>query len=188
MKYIITVFFFLTLLSCNIRLNRFEMIDASMSPGLKPGDVVTIDKHYKNLDYGDIIMCYRKGEEWDEYKEGIVSSRIVGLPGDSIKVKYDICIINGVENKHRLKRRSVFKEYEKSYDEYEEIFPNAKSILIYHWSVLERDEDITETIKVADDHFFIMGDNRSGSIDSRYFGAIHRDKIIGKVIKITPAK
>jgi type IV secretory pathway protease TraF len=33
-----------------------------------------------------------------------------------------------------------------------------------------------------------MGDNRSGSIDSRYFGTIHRSKIIGKVIEITPAK
>ena len=115
-------------------------------------------------------------------------SRVVGLPGDSIRVKHDICIINGIENKHRLKRRSAFKEDGISSDEYEEIFPNGKSILIYHWPVLERDEDITETIEIPKDHFYIMGDNRSNSIDSRRIGAIHRDKIIGKVIKITPAK
>lgn len=186
MKYIITSIFLLTLLSCNIHLNKFEVPGTSMSPGLNPGDVITIDKQNKNLDYGDIIACFQKVL----YEDGevIVPSRIVGLPGDSIKVKYDICIINGIENKHRIKQRSKMVEYEVHYDEYEEIFPNGKTISILHRPDLERDEDITETIKVPDDHFFIMGDKRSDSYDSREFGAIHRSKILGKVIKITPAK
>lgn len=188
MKYIITIFFLLTLLSCNIRLNNFRISGSSMSPNLNSGDVVKVDKQNKNLDYGDIIVCYQKGEEWDEYEYVIVISRIVGLPRDSIKVKHDICIINGIENKHRLKQRSKMVEYEVHYDEYEEIFPNGKSILIFHSPLSERDEDITETIKIPEDHFFIMGDNRSNSVDSRRAGTIHRSKIIGKVIKITPAE
>jgi len=186
MKYIITTIFFLTLLSCNIRRDHFKVSSTSMSPNLNPDDVVKIDKQNTKLDYGDIIACFQKG--LGEEQDIITPSRIVGLPGDSIKVKYDICIINGIENKHRLKQRSKMVEYKIiSYDEYEEIFPNGKSILILHSPDLDWNEKITETIKVPDDHFFIMGDNRSDSYDSRRFGAIHRDKIIGKVIKITPA-
>jgi len=69
MKYIITTIFLLTLLSCNIRLNKFEVPGTSMSPGLNPGDIITLDKQNENIDYGDIIVCYRKGEEWNEYQE-----------------------------------------------------------------------------------------------------------------------
>jgi len=185
MKYIFITIFCLTLLSCNIRLNKFQVSGTSMSPNLNPGDVVKIDKQNKNLDYGDIIICYQK--LLYEEEDVIVLSRIVGLPGDSIKVKYDICIINGIENKHRLKQRSKMVEYGVNYDLYEEIFPNGKSILTLHRPDLERDEDITETIKVPDDCFFIMGDNRSNSVDSRVSGTVHRSKVIGKVIKITPA-
>ena len=186
MKYIITTFFLFTLLSCNIRKDLFVVSDTSMSPTLNLDDVVKIDKQNKNLDYGDIIVCYQKG--LDEEGDVIVPSRIVGLPGDSIKVKYDICIINGIENKHRLKQISKLTTYEISYDEYEEIFPNGKSILILHCPDLDWNEKITKTIKVPDNQFFIMGDNRSNSYDSRRLGAVHRDKILGKVIKITPAE
>lgn len=157
-----------------------------MSPNLEIGDIVQIDKHDKNFNYGDIIVCYQKG--LGEEQDIISASRIVSLPGDSIKIKHNICLINGIENQHRIKQKAKLLEYEKSYDEYEEVFPNGKSVLILHCPAFEREEDMRETIKVAENHFFIMGDNRSDSYDSRYFGAIHRNKIIGKVTKIIPAR
>lgn len=120
-----------------------------------------------------------------EQSENIINvSRIVGLPGDSIKVKYDMCIINGIENQHIIKQKARLKSYDLSYDEYEEIFPNGKSILILHSSSLETEDFITETVKIPADHFFIMGDHRGDSYDSRYFGPISKDKILGKVIEI----
>ncbi len=126
-----------------------------MSPNLNPDDVVKIEKQNKNLDYGDIIACYQK-ILYEIEDEQIVLSRIVGLPGDSIKIKYDFCIINGIENRYRLKQKSKWIESDRNNDLYEEIFPNGKSILIYHWPDIEREEYITETIKIPEDHFFIM--------------------------------
>lgn len=157
-----------------------------MKPNLNPDDVIKVDKQSKDFDYGDMIVCYQK--VLDEEQDAVSASRIVGLPGDSIKVKYDICIINGVENQHSIKQTSKFMLYEISFDEYEEVFPNGKRILILHSPAFERNENITETVKVPENHFFIMGDNRNDSYDSRYFGTVHRDKIIGKVIKIIPAE
>lgn len=95
-----------------------------------------------------------------------------------------MCIINGIENQHIIKQKARLKSYDLSYDEYEEIFPNGKSILILHSSSLETEDFITETVKIPADHFFIMGDHRGDSYDSRYFGPISKDKILGKVIEI----
>jgi signal peptidase I len=131
-----------------------------------------------------MIVCYQKILEPGEHEYAINVSRIVGLPGDSIKIRYDRCIINGIENRSALVKKARLKSYDLSYDEYEEEFPNGKKILILHSSSLETEEYISRTIVIPADHFFIMGDHRGDSYDSRYFGPISKDKILGKVIEI----
>lgn len=83
--------------------------------------------------------------------------RVIGLPGDVVEMKNDVLTING----------KVYKEfYLKS---------NKKSI--------PAGQKLTENfkIKVPKDKLFVMGDNRRKSFDSRRFGVIPKNSVVGEV-------
>ncbi len=77
--------------------------------------------------------------------------RIVGLPGDRLSVKGGIAVING---------KSLKEPYIRSCGE----MPAC---------------NLPKTIKIPPGHYFIMGDNRGASDDSRFWGPISKDWIIG---------
>ena len=214
------------LASCNLSLTNFRMTDEVMLPTIRVGSIVKITKQFDSLDYGDIVVFYFDGkiddgaseEVWEYRKktgaekifeiQGVIVSRIVGLPGDSIAVEKEICTINGKKNKSRLINKGIPNEdvedsYKNSIAEYEERLPNGIPVHIYRielsdkdikkYMVYSREKDKSkyefpyknmETIKIPDNHYFLMGDFRSNSFDSRYIGAIPREQIMGKVIKI----
>ncbi|WLR44330.1 signal peptidase I [Bacillus carboniphilus] len=92
----------------------------------------------------------------DKYEESLIK-RIIGLPGDLVEVKDDVLYING-------------EKVDESYlDEY-------KNHLSSH-EVLTEDLKIT----VPKGSLFVMGDNREVSLDSRIFGFISEDDVIGEV-------
>lgn len=82
--------------------------------------------------------------------------RVIGKPGDLVSVIDAKAIVNG-------------KQLNESYVE------NQPSVC--------RVKDFNEKI-VPKNHFFILGDNRCNSVDSRIFGFIKADKLIGKVFYI----
>ncbi|GGG15343.1 signal peptidase I [Lysinibacillus alkalisoli] len=83
--------------------------------------------------------------------------RLIGLPGDKIEMKNDVLYVND-------------KPYEENY-----VKRSAKGIN------LRTTEDF-EAIIVPKDKLFVMGDNRLNSMDSRHFGFIEKDIIMGKVL------
>jgi len=181
----------------------------AMLPTISVGSIVKITKKFDSLDYGDLVVINYDGLIDGIYNlKGPLIYRIVGLPGDSISVEKDFCIINGKKNEYRLIQENVQNHdvddmYKNSITEYEEIFPNRISTRIYRIELNDKDiermiaylkekdkskivfsyNDI-ETIKIPDNHYFMMGDFRSQSLDSRDIGVIHREQIMGKVIKI----
>ncbi|MCL1933843.1 MAG: signal peptidase I [Candidatus Azobacteroides sp.] len=145
--------------------------------------------------------------------QGPFAFRVVGLPGDSIAVEKEICIINGKKDMYRLVRKNVPDEdldndLRKFTVEYEEFLPNGKNIHIYRLEITGEDlknifpynyspisgdnyelqYDDMDAIKIPENHYFLMGDFRSNANDSRKIGAIPREQIIGKVVEIKPPK
>ena len=91
--------------------------------------------------------------------------RVIGLPGDSIEVKDDVLYING-------------KVYEEPYLK-ENKEENLLNKLTYDFTYEE----------VPENSLFVMGDNRLNSTDSRIFGCISYDSVIGEVkLRLYPLK
>ena len=133
---------------------------ASMMPTFEDGDKVIVNKvgpkisDYQRFD----VIVFKASEEKNYIK------RIIGLPGDHIAYKDDVLYING-------------KAYEEPYlTKYKEALLD-KGDFTYDFTL---DEQLGE-MTVPEGHFFVLGDNRRGSIDSRdqTVGFVAQDKILG---------
>ena len=86
-------------------------------------------------------------------EEGEIVKRVVGIPGDTISYVNGVLTVNGTQ---------IEEDY---------IIDDPKK----HHADMSVDEETLGT-----DEYFLMGDNRTGSTDSRYFGPFHRSDIISK--------
>ena len=86
-------------------------------------------------------------------EEGEIVKRVVGIPGDVISYQDGVLTVNGT---------TVIEDY-----------------IIDEPTKHHADMDFYE-VKLGVDEYFLMGDNRTGSTDSRYFGPFHRSEIISK--------
>ena len=86
-------------------------------------------------------------------EEGEIVKRVVGIPGDTISYVNGVLSVNGTQ---------IEEDY---------IIDDPKK----HHAVM----DVYE-VTLGPDEYFLMGDNRTGSTDSRYFGPFHRSDIISK--------
>ena len=113
--------------------------------------------------------------------------RIVGLPGDEIQVKQGILFINGSPSRRVELPLPNYIETNELSKAYIEAFPKDNSG--HRHEIIETSGDIgysddTPIYKVPENNYFMMGDNRDNSSDSRFLndlGYIPFDHIIGRV-------
>ncbi len=146
-----------------------------MYPGLPAGSrILTLRHAYSDaadVTPGDIVVFVRE-ENGQNYN---YIWRVVGRPGDVIVISGDDLSING----HEM-QRSRFRQVG-SQKVYAEDMPS-----LHRFEVAYADEPAQPraavSITVPPGHFFVMGDNRDDSRDSRYFGPIPFTSIIGRKI------
>ena len=111
------------------------------------------------------------------HKDQYYIKRVIGLPGDVVEYKDKVLSINGVEQTQipiSGSKRSLYKQYTEQLGDVEhEIQVNVAA---------QRGDDIS--VRVPDGHYFMMGDNRDNSADSRIWGPVPEQRIVGKAVAI----
>jgi signal peptidase I len=145
----------------------FEVQQSSMSPTIVNGEYILIDKlsvRFDGYHYGDVIV-FNPPPDSTLATDGVpFIKRVVGLPGDTITLE------NG----------RVFIER-----------PGERPIRIEEPYVVTRDDGTTAptecpapncplTWHIGEDEYFVLGDNRPQSQDSRVFGPIEQELILGR--------
>lgn len=145
-------------------IQRNAVVGESMLPTLHDNDqllVEKVSKYFGGIDYGDIVTVSTDGLRGHEEEAGPnIIKRVVGKPGDLIEIHDGAVYRNG-------------SQINESYLPVGTYTDGRTSFLT--------DEDKME-IELADDEYFVMGDNRGISKDSRSIGPIPEDKIIGEVL------
>ncbi len=110
--------------------------------------------------------------------------RVMGVPGDTIEVKESRVVINGQPLPVNTLNRSDFAWVPEA-DRIGSSVENEHG----HWITYTSGKGEYRNhppIRLADGQYFVIGDNRDMSLDSRHFGPVSENRIIGKVIAILP--
>lgn len=124
---------------------------------------------------GDVIVFKLPSDDKTDYIK-----RLVGLPGDTVQVVAGVLHINGEPVERRRIEDYVDPDSGRSYLQYLETLPNGTS----HRILEESDHgalDNTPPYRVPEGHYFMMGDNRDNSLDSRAsVGFVPAENLIGR--------
>src|SRR5271165_2371424 len=167
---------------------NFEIPSSSMEKTLLIGDHVLVDRvalappthwmpaiRYRNVQRGDIIVFFKPGEP-DLY----LVKRVVGIPGDRIHLRNGIVFLNGVEQNEPLAAKPSDAEYYPYRDDFPSVKPGDGSDVTASWSLALPHNIQGEDLVVPPGDYFAMGDNRTVSLDSRYWGFVPRENIVGR--------
>lgn len=127
----------------------------SMLPNLKEGDKVIVLKHI-TPDIGDMVLIQSPIEP-----DRVLIRRIIGKEGDVIEIRSKVVYKNDSRFSFTWKIQSTDKR----------IFPLGFTR-----------RDNMPAIKLDHHKYFVLGDNFDNGFDSRFFGPINKDIIIGKII------
>lgn len=145
------------------------------SPPLIPGRVL-----FTEPERGDVIVFKKPSDTSIDFIK-----RLIGLPGDKIQVRQGILHING----KAVPRRQVddFKVLdsfgrERGVRQYIETLPNGVEHLILEALGDRGGADNTRVYQVPEGYYFMMGDNRDNSVDSRdsSVGIVPRQNLVGR--------
>ncbi len=125
---------------------------------------------------GDIVIFKKPPENKTDYIK-----RIIGLPGDTVQMRNGRLYINDTIVPREEKKREVWTTEVGNhlYIRYTETLPNGMQHDIYELTD-NAEYDNTLPVKIPEDTFFVMGDNRDNSLDSRYFGVVPSVNLEGK--------
>jgi signal peptidase I len=156
-------------------IQAYKIPTSSMENNLLIGDHLLVNKFvyglhsgflshllpYKEPKRGDVIVFKYPGDPDIAYVK-----RLIGLPGETIEMADNIIYITRYDNVLKKVVRETLKENYTYYDP-------------------ERTGDSGfAPVNIPPDRYFAMGDNRNNSADSRYWGFVPRDNLLGKAIVI----
>ena len=168
----------------------FRIPSESMEHTLLVGDFLLVNKQvyapagafrpllpYREPRPGDVVV-FRFPLDPEDY----VVKRVIGLPGDRIHLAHGVVFRNGAP------LREPYAAFEPAYpDAYRDNFPSGTYTdpgVDTHWWNAMRAAVRNGDVQVPAGAYFVMGDNRNHSRDSRYWGFVPRAAILGRAFVI----
>jgi signal peptidase I len=144
----------------------FYIPSGSMEPTLKVGDRIAVSKisyDFQNVETGDIVVFSRPpAEDCGGPSANDLVKRVIGLPGQTVSLQHAHVYIDGRQLK-------------------EPWLPTSEQGTTYPGPV-GTPYNLAKPYVVPKNDYYVMGDNRLGSCDSRYWGPIRQSSIVGKVV------
>lgn len=128
---------------------------------------------------GDMILCRFSRTGSKEYW----LKRIIGMPGDTIEIRNNRIFINRQPMRYEILKKDGFQIPRN--DKIGDILAIETGFGLYHTVALSDTKNIISNfgpMVVRDNHFFVLGDNRTNSLDSRFLGLVNRNEIFGKYL------
>jgi signal peptidase I len=182
--------FILTFLGQN-----FVIPSGSMEKTLLVGDHLVVDRitlappamwmplvHYREPRRNDIVVFIKPVPDLDADGKPqylFLVKRLIGVPGDHIHLRNGIVIINGVAQPPP-RDGEISPSFDNEFlDEFPSVPPSPPSAT-EAWSVDFPNHIENRDLVVPEGKYFMMGDHRHNSLDSRYWGFVPRENIVGR--------
>lgn len=182
--------FFIVLLLRSFLIEPFRIPSGSLEPTLLVGDFLAVNK----FAYGFRLPVLEKkiipvanpvaGEiavfRWPPNPAFDYVKRVIGVPGDTVKYHNKVLSINGEEMKQTFMEYTTDESSGKAVAKYMENLQGISHAIYINPDIPAEDFEI----KVPQDYYFMMGDNRDDSADSRYWGFVKDEYFRGKAMLI----
>lgn len=168
----------------------FQIPSESMENTLLIGDYLLVDKlHFGQDGLWDKVIPYRPVRRGDivvfhypvDPNVHFVK-RVIGVPGDKLRLIDRKVYVNGIP------LNESYVHYFRPHDSYRDEFPRLDlsvmpSVSGTWWTQMQK-LVVDNQLIVPEGYYFVMGDNRDDSLDSRYWGFVPRENIVGRPLLI----
>jgi len=185
----IALFIVLLLFATAVLIQSFVIPTVSMEDTLLRGDHLLVDKlayapggvlskyllPYRQVRRGDIVVFRWPGDIRQNYVK-----RVIGIPGDRLRIVQKQLILNG-----KTMQEPYAQHKSAMFDWYRDYFPGEPNVQLGEAALEMLEHSVAKgDLVVPAGEYFVMGDNRDNSQDSRYWGLVPRANIVGKPLLV----